>query len=94
MQRLLVRSDPYNIKYDKQLKEELGYTKYSYKYCNSWKKFIDATAYIKCNATGKKYKTIRDTSCNSKKVVDVECFIKCMKQGVSSTRFWKPCWLN
>ena len=50
--------------------------------CNN---FVDATTYIKCNATGKKYKIRRDTSYNSKNVIYVAYYIKCMKEGVGST---------
>ena len=47
------RSDPYNIKDDKQLKEDRGYTTYSYKNCDSCNNFVDDTTYNECNASYK-----------------------------------------
>ena len=90
LQQLLMRSDPYNIKDDQQLKEDRGYTKCSYKNCDSCNNFVDETTYIECNATGRKYKIRRDTSCSSRNIIYVAYCIKCMKQGVGSTTSWKP----
>ena len=85
-----MRSDPYNIKDDQQLKEDCGYTTCSYKNCDSCNNLVDETNYIECNATGKKYKIRKDTSCNSKNVIYIAYCIKFMKQGVGSTASWKP----
>ena len=92
LQQLLMRSDPYNIKDDQQLKEDRAYTKCSYKNCDSCNDFVDEIneTYIECNATGRKYKIRRDTSCSSKNVIYVVYCIKCIKQGVGSTTSWKP----
>ena len=91
---LLMRSDPYNTQDGQQLKEDYGYTKCSYTNCDSCNNFVDETAYTECNATGRKYKIRRDTSCNSENVIYVAYCIKCMKQGVGSTTPWKPRLLN
>ena len=56
LQQLLKRSDPYNMKDDKKLKEDLGYTTCSHKNYDSCKNFVDETTYIVFNATGRKYK--------------------------------------
>ena len=85
-----MRSDLYYIKNDQQLKEYRVYTKYSYKSCDSCNNFINETAYIECNATGRKYKIRRDTSCNTKNVICVTYCVKYMKQAVGSTTSWKP----
>ena len=85
-----MRNDPPNIKVDQQLKEDRGYTKCTYKNCDSCNNFVDETTYIERNATGRKYKIRRDTSCSSKNVIYVAYCIKCMKQGVGSTISWKP----
>ena len=61
-----MRSVPYNVKDEQQFKEDRGYTKCSYENGDSCNNFIDETTYIEYNATGRKYKTRRDTSCNSK----------------------------
>ena len=53
-----------------QLKEDQGYTKCSYN-CDSCKNFADETTYIVCNATGRMYKTRRETSCNSKNAIHI-----------------------
>ena len=82
LQQLLMRSDPYNIKDDQQLKEDRGYSKCSYKNCDSCNNFVDETTYIECNATGRKYKIRRDTSCSLKNFIYVAYFIKCIKQGL------------
>ena len=87
-------SDPYNIRHDQQLKEVCGYTICSYKNCDSCNNFVHKTTHIECNVTDRKYKTIRDISCKSKNVVYVAYCIKCMKQGVGSTRSRKPCLSN
>ena len=47
--------------------------------------FVDESTDIECNATRRKYKIRRSTLCNSKNVIYVAYFIKCMKQGVCST---------
>ena len=83
-------SDPYNIKDDQQLKEDRVYSKCSYKNCDSYNNFVDETTYAECNATGRKYKIRRDTSCSSKNVIYVAYCIKCRKKGVGSTISWKP----
>ena len=88
-----MKSDPYNIKDDQQLNEDSGYAKCSYKNCESCNNFVDETIYIECNATGTKCKIRRNISCNSKNVIYVLYYIKCMKQGVGSTTSWKP-WLS
>ena len=80
-----MRSNQYNIKDDQKLKEDRSYTKCSYKNCDSCINFVDETIYIECNATSKKYKIRRDTSCSSKNVIYVAYCIKRMKQGVGST---------
>ena len=79
LQQLLMRSDPYNIKDDQKLKEDYGYTKCSYKNCDYCNNFVDETNHIGCNATGRKYKIRRDTTCNSKNVIYVAYCINCMK---------------
>ena len=56
LQQLLMRSDSYNIKDDQQLKEDRGYTKCSYKNCDSYNNFVDGTTYIECDATGEEEK--------------------------------------
>ena len=84
-----MRSDPYNIKDDQQL-EDRAYTKCLYKNCDSCNNFVDETIYIECNATGRKYKIGRDTSCSSRNVIYATYSTKCMKQGVGSTTSWKP----
>ena len=71
LQQLLMRTYPYNINDDQQLKEDWGYTKCSYKNCDSCNNFVDETTYIKCNATGRKYKIRSGTSCNSKNIIYV-----------------------
>ena len=53
-----MRSNPNNIKADKQLKEDRGYTTYSYKNCDSCNNFFDDTTYNECNAS---YKNILKT---------------------------------
>ena len=65
-----MRSDPYNIKYIEQLKEDQGYNKCSYN-CDSCKNFVDETTYIVYKATSRKYEIRRDTSCNSKNAIHV-----------------------
>ena len=94
LQQLLLRSDPYNIKDDQQLKEDCGYTKCFCKNRDSCNNFVDETTYIECNATGRKYKIRRDTACSLRNVIYVAYCIKCMKQGVGSTTSWKPCLSN
>ena len=89
LQQLLMRSKPYNIKDDQQLKGDCGYTKCFYKNCDSCNNFVDEKTYIECNAAGRKYKIRRDTSCNSKNVIYVAYCIKYLKQGVGSTASWK-----
>ena len=89
-----MRCDPYNIKDGHKVKEDRGYTKCSYKNCDSCNNFVDEATYIECNASGRKYKIKRDTSSNSKNVIYVAYCIKCMKQGVGSTTSWKPCSSN
>ena len=79
LQQLLMRSDPYNIKDDQKLKEDYGYTKCSYKNCDYCNNFVDETNHIGCNATGRKYKIRRDTTCNSKNVIYAAYCINCMK---------------
>ena len=85
-----MRSDSDSIKDDQQLREDSGYTKCSDKNCDSCNNFVDETTYIECNANGRKQKTRRDTSCNSKNLIYVAYCTKCMKQGVGSTTSWKP----
>ena len=89
-----MRSDPYNVKNDQQLKEDCGYTKCSYKNCDFCNNFVDELTYIECNATGRKCKIRRVTSCSLKNVIYVAYCIKCMKLGVGSTISWKPCLSN
>ena len=84
-----MRNDPYNIKDDQQLKEDHGYIKCSYKICDSCNTFVGETTYTECNATGRKYKIRRVTSCNSENVIYVAYCVKCIKQGVGSTTSWK-----
>ena len=61
LQRLILRSEPYNIEDGQQLKEDPCYTKWSYKNCDSCNNFVDKTTCIEYNATGRKYKIRRDT---------------------------------
>ena len=89
LQQLLMRSDSDSIKDDQQLREDSGYTKCSDKNCDSCNNFVDETTYIEYNATGRIYKIRRGTSCNSKNVNSVAYCIKCMKQSVGSTTYWK-----
>ena len=89
LQQLLMRSDSDSIKDDQQLREDSGYTKCSDKNCDSCNNFVDETTYIECNATGRIYKIRRGISCNSKNVNSVAYSIKCMKQSVGSTTYWK-----
>ena len=77
-----MRKDLRNFKDEEQLKEDRGYTKCSYKNCDSCINFVDETNYIVCNATGRKHKIRGETSCNLKNVVYVAYCIKCMTQGV------------
>ena len=48
-----MRSDPNNIKADKQLKEDRDYTTCSYKNCDSCNNFFDDTTYNECTASYK-----------------------------------------
>ena len=89
IQQLLMRSDPYNIKDGQQLKEDRGYTNCCHKNCDFCNNFVDETTYIECNATGRIYKIRRGISCNSENVNSVAYSIKCMKQSVGSTTYWK-----
>ena len=84
-----MRSDPYNINGDQRFKKDRGYTKCSYKNCDSCNNFVDETTYIERNATDRKYKIRKNTSCNSKNVIHVAYCIKYMKQGVGTTKSWK-----
>ena len=90
-QQLLMRSHSYNIKDDQQSKEDCGgYTKCSYKYCDSCNNFVAETTYTGFNTTDRKYKIRRDTTCYSINVIYVAYCIKYMRQGFSSTTSWKP----
>ena len=63
--------------------------------CDFCKNFIDKSNYIIFNATGRKCKIRRDTSCNSNNsknrcLCSIGYCIKCMKQGVGSSTSSTP----
>ena len=64
-------SDPYNIRDNQQLKEDRGYAKCSYKYCDVCKNFVDVTPYVVCNATARKHKIRRELNAGIKVLVQL-----------------------
>ena len=80
-----MRSAPYNMKDDQQLKEDRGYTKCSYKIVTSV-----ITLLMKQHTLYAMLLVRRDPSCNSKTVIYVAYCIDCMKQGVGLSTSWKP----
>ena len=85
---LLVRGDPYNIKQDLCGNVESGYVSCNKK-CDSCQNFVDVTTHVTSNATGRRFRIIRDSTCTSKNVIYVAYCSQCGKQGVGSTTSWK-----
>ena len=89
LKELIMRGDPYSIKSDLCDTENHGYKKCTRK-CDSCSNFVDETSYITSNATGRKFKIKRDTTCTTPNVIYVAYCTNCQLQGVGSTVSWKP----
>ena len=79
MKDLLVRGDPYNMKEDLCGNIKHGYVKCNKK-CDSCDNYVDETSYLTSNATGRRFKISRDSSCASKNVIYVAYCKHCGKQ--------------
>ena len=86
---LLVRSDPYNIKYDSTDIIPHQYKPWDKK-CNSCDNFVASRSYVISNATGRKYNIRRDSTCSTLNVVYMAYCKICKKQVVGSIISWKP----
>ena len=89
LKELLLRADPYNIKSDLCNNNPSGYEKCGKK-CDSCINFVDETSDIISNATGRKFKIHRNSTCSTENVIYVAYCVTCGKQGVGSTVAWKP----
>ena len=89
LKELLTRADPYSIKDDLLDKSKHGYKRCTRKSCDSCDNFVLETDSIISNATGKRYKIMRDITCVTKYVIYCAICMKCHKQGVGSTFAWK-----
>ena len=86
-----MRSDPYNVKDEQQFKEDRGYTKCSYKNCDSCNNFIDETTYIEYNATARKYKTRKCYLCSTLyKMYEARCWFSYILE-TTLIELQKPC---
>ena len=89
LKELLLRGDPYNIKWDITENSKLGYRR-CVKRCDSCDNFVLVKDHIISNSTGKCFTIKHEFSCSSKCVVYCAFCLKCGQQGVGSTINWKP----
>ena len=68
LKELVLRADPYTIKSDCTDNSDHGYTRCN-KRCDSCSNFVDEVTYVKCSATGRKFKIRRSTTCSTKNVI-------------------------
>ena len=89
LREMVARADPSNIKMDLLNQTDHGYKRYGLK-CDSCNNFVlEKTSFV-CFATGTKFRTRRDSICDTKNVIYLAYCKKCNKQGVGSCIEWKP----
>ena len=90
LKNLLTRSDPYGIKTDLTNWDDCGYVKCGKTSCDSCQNYVLPVSNIVCEATGRRYRIRRSSTCTTKCVIYVIICKTCGKQGVGSTVSWKP----
>ena len=83
LRELVACLDPYNIKTDLLNQTDQDYKKYGRK-CDSCNNFVREKTSFVCFTIGTEFKICRDSTCNTKNVIQLAYYKKCNKQGVGS----------